>query len=201
MLTRLTEEEAITCLRAGGLVVFPTETRYCLGCRALDPEAVGRLKRAKSRPDGKPLPVLLPSLRSFERFEPESPLVGLAEAFWPGPLTLVVPAFPGLAPAVTGGTNMVGVRVSGHPVAARLVQGLGEPLVATSANRSGASATASAGECDAAGLEGLEGIVDAGLVSGAQSTVVGLVEGTLQVFRAGTITIDQVFETWNRLRA
>lgn len=200
MLNRLTEAEAIAHLRRGGVIVFPTETRYCLGCRAGDAEAVARLQRAKQRPDGKPLPVLLPNARSLERIEPETPLLGLAEAFWPGPLTLVVPAFPGLASAVTADTNMVGVRVSSHPVAARLAAGLGEPLVATSANRSGEPPTATADACDVAGLEDVDGIVDGGAVSGVRSTVVGLVEGELSIFQEGPIAAERVREVWARLR-
>ena len=200
MLKRLTEAEAIECLRRGGVVVFPTETRYCLGCRAADPEAVARLQRAKRRPDGKPLPVLLASARSLERIAPETPLLGLAEAFWPGPLTVVVPAFPGLASAVTADTNMVGVRVSSHPVAARIAAGLGEPLVATSANRSGDAPTATASACDAAGLAEVDGIVDGGEVSGVRSTVVGLIEGSLCIFQEGPIATARVQDVWARLR-
>lgn len=200
MLNRLTEAMAIESLRRGGLVVFPTETRYCLGCRAADAAAVARLLRAKHRPDGKPLPVLLPSVRSLERIEPEAPLLVLAEAIWPGPVTLVIAAFPGLASAVTAGTNMVGVRVSGHPVAARLVAALGEPIVATSANRSGQAAPATPDACDVAGLEGVEGLIDGGAVSGAPATVVGLVEGALRVFREGPVSAAHVQAVWARVR-
>lgn len=200
MLNRLSEEEALAHLQRGDVVAFPTETRYCLGCRAADAQAVARLLRAKQRPDGKPLPVLLPSPRSLERIEPETPLLGLAEAFWPGPLTLIIPAFPGLASAVTADTNMVGVRVSIHPVAARLAAAMGEPLVATSANRSGAAPTATAADCDVAGLEGVSGIVDGGEVSGVRSTVVGLVEGELRIFQEGPIARDRVLAAWTRLR-
>ena len=201
MLKRFSEAEAIACLRAGGLVVFPTETRYCVGCRAGDATAVGRLLDDKRRPDGRPLPVLLPAVRSLERIEPETPLLALADAFWPGPLTLVVPAFPGLAAAITADTNMVGVRVSAHPVAARLAAGLGEPLVATSANRSGDAAPATAEACDAAGLDHVDGLVDGGAVTGASSTVVGLVEGELRVFREGPISAAEVLRIWTRSRS
>lgn len=200
MLKRLTEAEAIERLRAGGVVVFPTETRYCLGCRAADAGAVSRLLAEKGRPDGRPLPVLLPTADALERLEPETPLVALTEAFWPGPLTVVVPAFPRLAPALTAHTNMVGVRVSAHPVAARLVLGLGEPLVATSANRSGAAAPATPEACDAAGLDEADGLVDAGPVGGTSSTVVGLVDGELRIFREGPIPAADIEAVWRRAR-
>jgi L-threonylcarbamoyladenylate synthase len=101
---------------------------------------------------------------------------------------------------VTADTNMVGVRVSGHPVAARLVAALGEPIVATSANRSGQPAPATPEACDAAGLEGVDGLVDGGSVSGAPATVVGLVEGALRVFREGLVSAEHVQATWTRIR-
>ena len=83
---------------------------------------------------------------------------------WPSPL--VIPAFPGLPAPITASTNMVGVRMSAHPVAQAIVAGLGEPLVATSANQSGQMAASSVADCDAAGLTGVDGIVEAEPVSG-----------------------------------
>jgi L-threonylcarbamoyladenylate synthase len=196
MLKRLDEDQTIERLRQGGVVVFPTETSYSLGCRAGDATAVARLVALKGRPDGRPLPVLLPSMRALERHQPETPLLALAQAFWPGPLTLVVPAFPGLAQAVTGATNMVGVRLSGHEVAARIAHALGEPVVATSANRSGAAAPSTAEGCDAAGLDGADGLLDAGPVPGSKSTVVGIVDGALHVFREGPIAAASLRAAW-----
>jgi len=196
MLKRLDEDATIERLRQGGVVVFPTETSYSLGCRAGDATAVARLVTLKGRPDGRPLPVLLPSMRALERHQAETPLLSLAQAFWPGPLTLVVPAFPGLAQAVTGATNMVGVRLSGHPVAARIAQALGEPVVATSANRSGAAAPSTPVACDLAGLEGADGLLDAGPVAGSKSTVVGIVDGALHVFREGPISAAALRAVW-----
>ena len=201
MLARLTVEDALASLRAGGVVVFPTETAYGLGCRAFDEAAVGRVVAAKQRPVGKPLPVLLPSVASLRARQVESPLLLLAEAFWPGALTLVVPAFPELPAAVTAGTGMVGVRMSAHPVAAALVRGLGEPLVATSANRSGEPAAQAPEACDAAGLRGVDGLVCGGEVAGTASTVVGLVDGDLKLFREGPVSEAELRAVWDALRA
>ena len=200
MLSRLTVEEAVRKLKAGGLVVFPTETSFGLGCRAFDPDAVERLIQVKNRPAGKPLPVLLPSLEVLRKHEMDTPLHVLASAFWPGPLTLVIPAFPGLPAPITASTNMVGVRMSAHPVAQAIVAGLGEPLVATSANQSGQAAASSVADCDAAGLEGVDGIVEADPVSGTASTVVGLVDGDLQIYRAGPISEAQLRDIWDPAR-
>ncbi len=200
MLTRLTIDEAVERLRAGGVVVFPTETAYGVGCRALDEAAVQRVIEAKGRPDGKPLPILLPDADALRKRQVLSPLLALGDAFWPGPLTVVVPAFPGLPAAVTADTGMVGVRISAHPVAEALVRALGEPLVATSANRSGQPAARSPEECDAAGLVGVAGMVEGGAVTGTASTVVGLVEGELRLHREGPITEAQLRAVWDPQR-
>lgn len=201
MLRRLTVDSALSALRSGGVVVFPTETTYGLGCRAFDAQAVARVVAAKERPDGKPLPVLLSGVAALKAHRVESPLLVLANAFWPGPLTLVVPAFPKLPAAVTAGTGMVGVRMSAHPVAAELVELLGEPLVATSANRSGTPAAQTPAECDAAGLGGIDGLVEGGTVAGTVSTVVGLVEGDLRLFREGPISEADLRAVWDPHRS
>ncbi len=200
MLRRLTVDEAVDALRAGRAIVFPTETSYGVGCRAHDAVAVARVIEAKGRPEGKPLPILLPSVDELRRCHLETPLIVLAEAFWPGPLTLVVPAFPGLPDAVTAGTHMVGVRMSAHPVAAELVERLGEPMVATSANRSGEPAASTVAECDAAGLVGVDGVVDGGSSPGSHSTVVGLYAGDLRIFRQGTISEARLRAVWDPVR-
>ena len=128
MLKRLSIEEGVACLRADELIVFPTETSYALGCRAFAQDAVSRLVRSKGRPDGKPLPVLLPSIKYLKQFNIESPLLSLAQKFWPGPLTVVIPCFPNLAREISGHTNMVGVRHSPHPIAGQLVEAFGAAL-------------------------------------------------------------------------
>lgn len=198
---RLEVDEAVAILKAGGVIVFPTETSYGIGCRAYDAAAVARVVSAKGRPEGKPLPVLLPSVEALRQKRLETPLAILADAFWPGPLTLVVPAFPGLPAPITADTNMVGVRVSAHPIARALVEALGEPLVATSANRSGHPAAATAEDCAAAGLVGVDGLVDGGKLEGHASTVVGLDRGELRIFRQGPISEHALAEVWSRARA
>ncbi len=201
MLPRLTVEQAVARMRGGGLVVFPTETSFGLGCRALDPGAVEKLVEAKGRPAGKPLPILLPSVEILMSSEMETPLAVLAQRFWPGPLTLVIPAFPGLPAPITASTNMVGVRMSAHPIAQALVAGLGEPVVATSANVTGKPAASSVAECDTSGLTGVDGLIEAEAVAGSASTVVGLVDGDLHIFRAGPIGEDELREVWEAARS
>lgn len=198
-LPRLTVDEAAACLAAGGVVIFPTESGYVIGCRAFDPAAVARVVAVKRRPGGKPLPVLLPSPGWLSR-SIDTPLALLAEQLWPGPLTLVVPAFPGLPPPVTADTNMVGVRVSAHPVARTLVERLG-PMVATSANRTGEPAAHDAIACDLAGLDEVDGLVDGGVLPPGANTVVGLAAGDLVFYAVGDLAEDHVRALWTDARS
>ena len=197
MLTPITVEQAIERLKQGGVIVFPTETSYAIGCAADDQDAVARVVLAKGRPGGKPLPVLLPSIDALRKRNLESPLTVLAEAFWPGPLTLVVPAFKGLALALTSKMNMVGVRMSSHPIAKALVMGLGRPLVATSANRSGEPAAYTPDQVAASGLA-FDAFVDGGPLQGQASTVVGMVDGDLAIFREGPISEAELKVAWRK---
>jgi len=130
--------QAAERLRQGDLVAFPTETVYGLGANALDAEAVARIFAAKGRPARNPLIVHVAEVRAAQEIVtvwPESAL-RLAEAFWPGPLTLVLPRHPRIPDIVTGGGQTVGVRVPAHPVAQALLRVAGVPVAAPSANRS-----------------------------------------------------------------
>ncbi|HEX9052517.1 MAG TPA: L-threonylcarbamoyladenylate synthase, partial [Anaeromyxobacter sp.] len=127
--------EAARLLRRGGVVAYPTETFYGLGALARDGAAVDRLARAKGRPDGKPLPLLAADRAQVGEVAVIGPdAARLAEAFWPGPLTLVLPARPGLPEAITAGTGTVGIRVPGGEIARALARAAGGAIVATSAN-------------------------------------------------------------------
>lgn len=182
-------EAAAEALRRGGLVVYPTETFYALGALATDAGAVERLARAKGRPDGKPLPLLAADRAAVERV---ARLAGdaarLAEAFWPGPLTLVLPALGGLPPAVTAGTGTVGIRVPGSEVARALAAAAGGPLVATSANPSGGPSPARPEALDPGLRVRLDAILDAGPAPGGLPSTVALAEGgALRILRAGAV--------------
>ncbi|MEE2756813.1 MAG: L-threonylcarbamoyladenylate synthase [Myxococcota bacterium] len=200
MLSELTLDEAVDVLGRSGVIAFPTETSFGLGCRAYDSMAVARVVAAKGRPDGKPLPILLPDKTYLAKHGMETPLMALAERFWPGALTLVVPAFPGLPSQVTAGTNMVGVRVSSHPIAHQLVQALGEPIVGTSANLTGRPAAYSSAELLASGLDGLDGFLNGQTSGRGASTVVGMADGQLTFFRDGPITRTDIEAAWQAAR-
>lgn len=182
--------EAAALLRRGGVIAYPTETFYGLGALAGDGAAVARLLIAKERPDGKPLPLLGAELAQLEVVASFSPLARrLAAALWPGPLTLVLPARPGLHPAITGGGATVGVRVTSGQVAAALAAAAGGALVATSANRAGEPPPTRADLLDPLLRARLDLVVDGGETpGGAPSTVVAVVGEGLTLVRLGAVT-------------
>jgi L-threonylcarbamoyladenylate synthase len=181
--------EAAAALRRGGLVAYPTETFYALGALARDAAAVERLVDAKGRPDGKPLPLLAPDLAAVADVAVlDGAAARVAERFWPGPLTLVLPARPGVAAAVTGGTGTVGIRVPGSEIARTLAREAGGPLVATSANLAGAPPPASAAALAPELRARLDAVLDGGATAGGlPSTVAEISGGGVRILRAGPI--------------
>lgn len=154
-LRRLGLEEAAHCLAAGGIVIFPTETLYAIGCRADKPGACARLCALKGRPAGSPLPLLAADAAQAARAVRLEAAPPLLRRFWPGPLSLLLPALPELAPQVRNADGLAALRVTPHPLAARLAALAGGALTASSANFSGAAPAARAGELDAALLAAL----------------------------------------------
>jgi L-threonylcarbamoyladenylate synthase len=132
-------EEMIASLRAGGTVIFPTDTLYGLGVDPCSETGLNRLLAAKGRDRGKPIPLLLSEGEQVGRWARQVPPAAarLMDRFWPGALTLVLPADPGVHPAVTGGGDTVGLRVPDHPVPRALAALLSGAVTGTSANRSG----------------------------------------------------------------
>jgi L-threonylcarbamoyladenylate synthase len=136
-------EEAARIVIAGGLIAFPTETFYGLACRADDPAALERLAALKERPADSPFPLIVAEASQVRALTVRDARLdaatdALAAEFWPGPLTLVLPAAPGLHEALVGPDGGVAMRRSSHPVAAALAARVGVPITATSANRRGA---------------------------------------------------------------
>ena len=181
---------AARCLREGGLVAFPTETVYGLGADAGNGEAVARLYAAKGRPAFNPLIAHVAdaaAARRLARFDAAADK--LAAAFWPGPLTLVLPKQPGcgVADLALAGLDTIGVRVPAHPVAHALLEAFGSPVVAPSANRSGhVSPTTPAHVL--ADLRGrIDMVIDAGPCAvGVESTIVSLL-GEPALLRPGGV--------------
>lgn len=179
-------------LRAGGLVAFPTETFYGLGAAGLHAGAVRALFAAKGRPDDKPVLLLVDSLAMAERVAEVSPVARrLMERYWPGPLTLVLPARAGVPDEVTASTGTVGLRLSPHPVARGLVRALGEPVTAPSANRSGAVPPTSAGQVLRELGEAIALVLDGGPTPGGlPSTVLDLTAHPPRVLRPGPVRVE-----------
>jgi L-threonylcarbamoyladenylate synthase len=191
-------EAAAAILRRGGLVAYPTETFYGLGALARDAAAVDRLALAKGRPEGKPLPLLAADRAQVDELAVLSPAAArLADAFWPGPLTLVARARPGLAAGIHAGTGTVGVRIPGSEVARALAHAAGGAIVSTSANLSGEAPPARPEEI-APGLRALAHVLDGGAAPGGlPSTVVAVDADGVRLVREGAVPFGAVL---SRLR-
>ncbi len=182
-------------LRGGGTVAFPTETVYGLGANALDAEAVKKIFVAKERPSWDPLIVHIGDrgMLGTVAAEVSQDANRLMEAFWPGPLTLLVPKHPRIPEMVTAGLERVGVRMPAHPVARALLRVAGVPVAAPSANRFGRISPTSAWHV-AEDLEGrIDAILDGGETThGVESTVVDVRGDGCVIYRPGAITQEQL---------
>jgi L-threonylcarbamoyladenylate synthase len=193
---------AVQRLGNGGLVAFPTETVYGLGADAANAEAIARLYQAKGRPAFNPLIAHVSDREAAQRIARfDATALALAEAFWPGPLTLVLPKAPHcpVADLATAGLDTVAIRVPAHPVARDILRGLGGAIVAPSANLSGhvSPTTAAHVQSDLAGRIDL--IVDGGPVAvGVESTIVGCFE-TPMLLRPGGVPRAAIERVLGRL--
>lgn len=189
-------DEAATLLRAGVPVALPTETVYGLAARADYAAAVAAIYAAKGRPDFNPLIVHVANLAAAEQLaEFDDRARALAAAFWPGPLTLVLPRRHDapLAPAVTAGLSTVALRVPAHPVMRAVLERCALPLAAPSANRSGGVSPTCADHVIASLAGRIALVVDGGVTQqGLESTIVALREDAWQVLRPGPITEDAI---------
>lgn len=190
-------EEAGRLIAEGELVAFPTETVYGLGGDALHPEASRKIYAAKGRPSDNPLIVHIADFSDMERVARKVPDAAkkLADAFWPGPLTMIVNKSDAVPMATTGGMNTVAVRMPNHPVALDLIRKSGCLIAAPSANTSGRPSPTEAAHV----AEDLSGkiamILDGGPVGiGIESTIIDLTEPTPMVLRPGYITPEMLSE-------
>jgi L-threonylcarbamoyladenylate synthase len=190
----LSIKEAAERIRAGELVAFPTETVYGLGANALDSAAVAKIYELKGRPPASPLIVHAASIEMARALVTEWPPEAeqLAQKYWPGPLTLVLPKAPSIPDIVTAGLWTVGVRVPAHPVALDLIREAGVPVAAPSANRfSGLSPTTA--EHVSAAFGDAVPVLDGGPCRvGIESTVVSLAGGKITLLRPGMIALGEI---------
>lgn len=184
--------EAADALRAGRLVVVPTETVYGLAARALDEAAVGRIYEAKGRPRHHPLIVHVLGAEDATPLAASWPerATALVRVLWPGPLTLVVDRAPSVPSAVTGGSDSIALRAPSHPVARAVIEALGEPIAAPSANRyQGLSPTLASHALKQLG-DVVDLVLDAGPCdAGIESTVVDVRSEPPRVLRPGAIDL------------
>ena len=188
-------QQAAEIIKEGDLVAFPTETVYGLGADALNPEAVGKVYAAKGRPSDNPMIVHISSKNdlSYLTFEITDDIRKLMDAFWPGPLTMVVPAAPVVPRVTTGGLDTVAVRMPSDPVAAALITSSETPIAAPSANLSGRPSPTSARHV----IDDLDGRIDAIIQGGdcqvgIESTVVDMTGAVPAVLRPGIITAERL---------
>jgi len=188
-------EEAVKALRAGKLVVFPTETVYGLGANATDPAAVRKIFEAKGRPADHPIIVHLDNQLYLHRWVSTVPPVAqlLAEKFWPGPLTLIMPKADGVSDLVTGGQDSVGIRIPSHPIAQQLLTAFGGGIAAPSANRFGRLSPTKPEHVREELGPAVSVILDGGdSPIGLESTIVSCLGNEARLLRPGFITRSQL---------
>src|SRR5690606_12814968 len=189
--------EAEACLAQGGLVAIPTETVYGLAADASNELAVRRIFAAKQRPATHPLIVHLAGVEQLPRWAREIPPVArqLAEVFWPGPLTLVLPRTGLATDAITGGQDTVALRVPDHPLTLSLLKAFDGGLVAPSANRFGRVSPTTAAHVAEELVDAVEFILDGGPCRvGLESTILDLTGATPEVLRPGGTSLTALAE-------
>ena len=186
---------AAELLRQGGLVAIPTETVYGLAADACNAEAVRAVYAAKGRPSDNPMIVHIADREMLPELVASAPPAAalLADAFWPGPLTMVLPRSQRVPLTTTGGLQTVAMRMPSHPVARAVIRAAGVPLAAPSANRSGSPSPTTYRHC----IDDLWGLVDAVVESddcavGVESTVVSLLGEVPQILRPGAVTPEDI---------
>jgi L-threonylcarbamoyladenylate synthase len=191
-------EAAVDALRDGELVAFPTETVYGLGANASNPAAVRKVFELKGRPPSHPVIVHIDQQKYLKRWVRElSPAAEkLADAFWPGPLTLVLPRGESVHDEVTGGQDSVAIRIPSHPMAQQLLDAFGGGIAAPSANRFGRlSATRAEHVQDEFG-DAVKVILDGGECQvGLESTIVSCMDDSVRLLRPGQITLGSLRAT------
>jgi L-threonylcarbamoyladenylate synthase len=198
-------EKAIAILQHGGLVAFPTDTVYGIGASLSHVDALDRIYESKARDRERTLPVLLGSIDDLQlvSHDVDPDLLRLASHFWPGPLTVAVPAIPGkLPPQVVAPDGTVGVRVPNHSVALVLAQRCGGAMAVTSANVSGQPPATHPEDIDPALAARLDLVLDGGIARGGlASTVIGLRDATITLIREGAIPAGELEAVWSQVRS
>jgi L-threonylcarbamoyladenylate synthase len=184
-------EQAVRMLQEKGVIIYPTETLYGLGASPLYQEAMKRLYAIKGRDEAKPIPFLIKDLEVLETLVEEVPPIGreLMARYWPGPLTLIFRAKPGLPVPLRSKDGTIGLRISSHPIARGIVEALDAPLTATSASLAGGEDLSDVEKLAQLFGDQVDLIIDSGRVQGKGSTVVDLTIAPPRIVRQGMIVI------------
>ena len=194
-------DKGITILRRGGLVAFPTDTVYGLGAAMTLPQAVERVFAIKSRAQSMALPLLVANTAQISEVAQQIPSIAwrLIERFLPGALTIVLPRSEVVPLIVTGGEATVAVRIPAHPVPIALIEGLGTPIIGTSANLSGHPSPLTAEEVHSQLGNKVDLIIDGGRCPGQESTIVDVTGETPVIRRAGAISREEIEQVVGRV--
>jgi L-threonylcarbamoyladenylate synthase len=188
-------EKAVAILKNGGLVAYPTDTVYGLGTCLADTKAVDRIFQVKGRPKGMALPILLADISQIRDIVTSVPQIALrlADEFFPGALTIILPKSGTVPDIITGGGNTVAFRIPNHAVPLALINGLGKPIVGTSANLNGQPSALTAKEVEAQIGDKIDMVIDGGRCpGGVESTVIDLSGEKPIIRRQGAITVERL---------
>ncbi len=187
-------------IRSGGVLLYPTDTVYGLGCDAFNGAAIQRVFEIKGRPDDKPVLLLVHDRAMIDTLVAEFPPIAtkLAEKFWPGPLTIIFRSKPDVHQLLTGGAGKVGVRIPDNDFCRRLLEETGLPIVSTSANISGTEGPQDIARLRSLFADQVDLVVDGGVpASNMPSTVVDVSDGALRIVREGVIPVESVRQAAN----
>lgn len=198
----LSLESAVSVLREDGILIYPTETFYGIGCKISSDKAISSVFQVKKRLLALPLPAIASDLEQvFACTNLSASLVKdveeLAVQFWPGPLTFILPARKNISPLLTGGTNAIALRLSSHPIAVSLARGVGEPIVSSSANISGKPPVSDFKALDEELLLHVDGYVDLppAPMGGQASTLIELKgDKIVKILREGAVSSQSIRE-------
>ncbi len=193
-------DQAIEILNNDGLIIYPTETFFGLGCKFSSEKAISKIFKAKKRLLAMPLPVIIADLTQINLITSLSgslyeDVLSLAEKFWPGPLSLILPARVTVSPLLTGGTGKIAVRQSSHPIAVELAKRIGEPLISSSANLSGTPPSTKVVDMDLDFLDKIDAILnmDPEPKGGLASTIIEPKGNkTFSLLREGAIASSEI---------
>ena len=187
-------EAVAELLKNGGVIIYPTETVYGIGCLAANIEGIERIAELKRSPEGTTYLILIRDAERMSRYAATIPDLAkkLAKRFWPGPLTLVLPAKTGLHPRLVGSSGGIGMRVSANRWCQALMAILDDALVSTSANLSGYASAASLMELDQQVGAQADLVIDGGILPGEASTIVDLTSDRPKLIREGAIKADEI---------